>query len=137
MESNNSVGWIGALLLVIGIAIAVASYLLARRFGKRLWLLYAGIAAWVVILASVLVNALWVPTFQEVGHLTTGCYLTDALWFYVSCNGFPGAPLVGGILTLPYWLYPPAVLLAPFLALPLWMLLLYPVGFWLTRAARR
>lgn len=135
MASENTVVWAYVLLVIGSLAVLAALYLFARHFNKSRWLLYAGGAAWVLVIGSVLVNALWVPSFAEVGHLTTGCYQTDALWFYVACNGFPGAGLVSAVLTLPYWLAPQVVFLAPFIAIPTWFLLVYPVAYWV--GARR
>lgn len=137
MASETSVAWVYVLLLIGGVAMPATLYLFARHFNKVRWLLYAGGITWVVVIGSLLVNALWVPSFAQVGHLTTGCYLTDALWFYVACNGFTGAGLVSAVLTLPYWLYPQAAFLAPFIVIPAWLLLLYPAAYWVGARRRR
>lgn len=91
-------------------------------------LLILSISVWGVVLASIIVNALWVPTFNEVGHLEEGCYLTDALWLYVKCNGFTWSGIAAFFLTLPYLLWPTLIVLNPLLAI-LWFFLLFPVWY--------
>ncbi len=130
MQGVSSGVSVYAALLVAVLAILTASYFVARRFGRRRWLFLLSAIAWAVVVGSVGVNALWVRTFAEVGRISTGCYLTDALWFYVQCNGFHGAALAGSMLTLPYILHPQALLLAPFITIPLWVLLVYPAAYW-------
>ena len=99
-------------------------------------LLTVSIAVWVALIVAAGVNALWVPSFEEVGHLAKGCYRTDALWFYVECRGFALSAVVSKLLTLPYlvWLGPGLLLLNPLAAVPLWFLLLFPVWYvWFRR----
>jgi hypothetical protein len=101
------------------------------RFRWRKALISISIALWAITLVGVVVNSLCIPTFAEVGHLPRGCYVTDALWFYVRCTGFPGSSLVGSLLTLPYqlWLGPALFVFNPLLAVPLWFFMLYPVWY--------
>ena len=88
-------------------------------------------ALWAITLIAIAVNTIWTPTFAEVGHLSRGCYVTDALWFYVRCDGFFGSSLVGFLLTLPYqlWLGPALLVFNPLLAVPLWFFMLYPLWY--------
>jgi hypothetical protein len=97
----------------------------------RKTLLIGSILVWVLFVTSVVVNILWVPNFAQVGHLEHGCYLTDALWFYVACRGFALAPIASQFLTLPYlvWLGPALFVFNPIMAVPLWFFLLYPVWY--------
>jgi hypothetical protein len=91
-------------------------------------LLVMSIVVWGVVVSSIIVNVLWIPNFEEVGHLQVGCYRTDALWFYVKCQGFVGSGAAAFVLTLPYLLWPLLLVLNPFLAL-LWFFLLFPAWY--------
>lgn len=99
-----------------------------KRFTVQKGLMLASIVVWSVLLSSIAINALWVPTFEEVGHLQRGCDRTDALWFYVECSGFMFSGVVAYFLTLPYllWLGPTLLLFNPFVAIPLWFFLIFP-----------
>ena len=101
---------------------------------RKRWLraaLFASYASWGILCVSVGVDAFLVPSFDEVGHLDRGCYLTDALWLYVRCVGFPGASAVGSLLSIPWALLLGPVLLVfnPVLAIAAWSLLLFPVYY--------
>ncbi len=95
------------------------------------WLMLVSTAIWIVFLISIMVNTLWTPTFEEVGHLQIGCYKTDALWFYVKCQGFTLAEVVGFLLTIPYllWFGPLLIFFNPFIAIPLWFFLFFPAWY--------
>ena len=103
----------------------------------RIVLLAFSLTLWIVLIGSIVVNTLWVPSFATVGHLERGCYLTDALWFYVECNGFALSDIAGKVLTLPYllWLCPLLLVAAPEFGIPLWFFLLYPA--WRVWSCRR
>ena len=98
----------------------------------RVALLSISLALWALLFGAILINALWVPTFAQVGHIERGCYLTDALWFYVQCNGFVFSEMAGVILTVPYllWLGPVLILWMPLIAVPFLFFLLFPAWFW-------
>lgn len=119
-----------ALAIPAALAVALIPILLTWRKGKQLWLAWMGLIGWVALAVLVLVNAIWIPTFSEVGHLAKGCYLTDALWLYVACRGFPGAALASSVLSFPYLLHPLAGSLIPFITIPAWVILLYPIWYW-------
>lgn len=97
----------------------------------RVGLLFISLALWAVLLGGIVVNIFWVPSFSTVGHIEHGCYLTDALWFYVQCNGFAFSEIAGAVLTLPYlvWLSPVLILWAPLFGVPLWFFLLFPAWY--------
>jgi hypothetical protein len=84
-----------------------------------------------LVALAIVVNAFFIPTFEEVGHLENGCYLTDALWFYVKCSGFFGAEVLSQVLTIPWLLMlSPALLLHdPIYAIALWSPLAYFVYY--------
>lgn len=112
------------------------AFYLSKRFDKRRWLLYCSICAWIVFVALIVANLFWVPHISDVGRLNRGCFLTDALWYYVECAGFMGASAVAWFLTFPYFMSPLAMWLAPHIVIPSWILLLYPIFYWL-RMRRR
>lgn len=119
-----------ALQLILGVRYRVKRLTVLNVF------LILSISVWGVVLSSIIVNAVWVPTFNEVGHLEVGCYLTDALWFYVKCNGLAWSGIGSFFLTLPYLLYPPLVALNPLIAI-LWFFLSFPVWYIWRRKWRR
>jgi hypothetical protein len=110
----------------------------AKRLFVRKGLIIVSIVVWSLVVGSVVVNALWVPTFKEASHLQVGCYLTDALWFYVKCAGFPLSGLAAFVLTLPYllWLGPILLLFNPLVAVPVWFFLLFPLWYFWSRKRR-
>lgn len=96
-------------------------------------MLVFSVGYWVLVVIATLINAFVVPTFEEVGHLERGCYITDAMLLYVKCRGFFGAQLVGWILTLPFniaqvvWIaVSPMFWIGIPLAALLWAPLVYP-----------
>ncbi len=95
------------------------------------WLFVISVVVWGIVFASTFVNVLFVPSFKDVGHLKVGCYLTDALWFYVECRGFALSSLASFLLSLPYalWLGLVLFLWSPILAFPLWFFLLFPAWY--------
>lgn len=60
--------------------------------------------AYVALLPIYVIALLMIPSFEEVGHLARGCYLTDALVPGAKCNDFWGAPVVQAVLNLPLML---------------------------------
>ena len=89
------------------------------------------VVAWGILILSIAINVAFVPTFAQVGHLKVGCYLTDALWFYVECRGFSLSALTAFFLSLPYtlWMGPVLLMWAPLIAVPLWFVLLLPAWY--------
>lgn len=57
---------------------------------------------YVGLLVACILALFVMPTFEEVGHMKRGCYLTDALVPYVECRGFPASPVVKFVLNLPF-----------------------------------
>ncbi len=104
----------------------------------RVGLLGISLTLWTVLLGGIVVNKFWVPSFATVGHLERGCYLTDALWFYVQCNGFAFSEMAGAVLTFPYlvWISPVVILSVPLFVIPLWFFLLFPGWYAWSRIRR-
>ena len=105
-------------------------------------LLVVSYGYWLVVVGAIIANALLVPTFKQVGHLSRGCYQTDAMLIYVKCVGFFGAEIVGFVLTLPWYMlqvlwfvFSPYIFVGLPLALLLWGPLVFPIVYWARRAA--
>ncbi len=103
----------------------------------RATLLMISLALWLLLLAATAANTFLIPHFSEVGDLKRGCYRTDALFFYVECNGFAYDDVMGLMLTLPYLLWL-SVVAFPWdlrIDIPMWFFLLFPA--WYTWSRRR
>lgn len=74
------------------------------------------------------------PNFDDVGSLSQGCYITNAMVSYIECNGFIGKDIVKVILNMPYQLiYASLFGISNFLNAP-WLLFLAalawaPIGY--------
>ena len=78
----------------------------------------------IALLISVLLIALAIPRFEDVGHLDQGCYLTDAMVPYVECRGYFGHSIVKIIINMPFQLlYLPVSGVIGFLRAP-WLIIL-------------
>lgn len=105
----------------------------------RFALLMISLVLWAELLVAMTVNAFWTPTFKEVGDIQRGCYLTDAVVFYVQCNGFAFSGIAGDILTLPYRLWTGLLFFPwePLFDIPFWLVLLFPGWYrWSQRCKR-
>jgi hypothetical protein len=93
------------------------------------WLFVLSLVVWGIVIASTLANV-FVPRYP-VAHLETGCYVMDGLWRWVECRGFALSWLAAFLLSLPYtlWLGFVLFLWGPFLAVPLWLFLLFPACY--------
>ena len=58
----------------------------------------------ITLIISVLLIALALPRFEDVGHLQQGCYLTDAMVPFVECRGYFGHSFVKVIINMPFQL---------------------------------
>ena len=56
-----------------------------------------------LVVASI--ASLFLPTFDQVGHLNQGCYWTDALVIFVKCQGFGGSEIAAWLFNLPLNLF--------------------------------
>jgi hypothetical protein len=75
----------------------------------RLWKLWLSLSG-IYLVMLVLSIGLWfaLPAFDQARNLRVACYWTDALVFYVKCQGFAGHDAVQFILNLPFqMLYSP------------------------------
>jgi hypothetical protein len=107
----------------------------SRRVAATLF--YVSVLYCCLVALAIAINALFIPSFDEVGHLTNGCYKTDALVIYIECRGFFGAEVMSQFLTVPWLLVlgPALLLLNPIYAIALWVPVVYP-GYYLFRIRR-
>ncbi len=134
--------WLGAATLAVNALMRGSAQFKARtaRENRHVTvadtLLVASILVWAILISSIVINIFFVPTFAKVGHLKFGCYLTDALWYYVECRGFAFSAATSHFLSLPYalWLGPLLLWWSPLIGIPLWFFLLFPTWYvWHTR----
>ena len=57
--------------------------------------------SYVCVIALSIVVFAFLPTFEEVGHLEKGCYVTDALVVGAKCRGFIGSGIIEFAINLP------------------------------------
>lgn len=57
--------------------------------------------SYVCVIALSVVVFVFLPTFEEVGDLEKGCYVTDALVAGAKCRGFIGSAIIQFAINLP------------------------------------
>jgi hypothetical protein len=59
--------------------------------------------AYVCVIVVCELALFFLPSFDKVGHVEHGCYLTEPLFIpSAECRGFPGSSVVGFLLNLPF-----------------------------------